>query len=116
MHDAQVLDEPVAHPVDVDLQQLWDERRARFRAAFPGLVAQVRVRAGRRDELLRTTVSVAAERPEGAEIVLDLRFGDLAHAVGVLWSLGPDVEAVTPPELRAALVERAAATARRYRD
>ncbi len=87
-----------------------------FRATFPVLLARVRVQAVRYDDLRRTTVTVDAEHPAGDEIVLDLRFGDLAHAVGVLWSLGPDVVALSPPELRAALALRATATACRYRD
>lgn len=114
VREAQPLDEPAAHTGDVDLERLWDERRARFLASFPVLAARVRVRASRRDDLLGTAVTVDAECHTGEEIELDLRFGDLAHAVGVLWSLGPDVEALAPPELRAALAVRARATAAHY--
>ncbi len=115
VHEAQTLDEPAARPANVDLERLWDSRRARFRAGFPVLAAQVRVRAARRDDLLRTPVVIDAERHAGDDIELDLRFGGLDHAVGALWALGPEVEALAPPELRTALAERAAATARRYR-
>ncbi|MHA6785608.1 helix-turn-helix transcriptional regulator [Pseudonocardia saturnea] len=116
MRDAQVLDEPAAATGDVDLEQLWEARRAGFRASLPRLVARVRVRPGRRADLLRTVVAVDGERPDGGWLDLDVRFGDLAHAVAVLWSLGPDAEARTPPELRSALGERARATARRYEE
>lgn len=116
MQDAQVLDEPAAPTGDIDLEQLWEARRAGFRASLPRLVARVRVRPERRADLLRTSVAVDDEQPAGGWLELEVRFGDLAHAVAVLWSLGPDAEARTPPELRSVLAERARATARRYEE
>jgi predicted DNA-binding transcriptional regulator YafY len=59
-------------------------------------------------------VEVDAERVEGDLLVLDVRFGGLRHAVHAVWALGPDAEALSPPELREALATRAAATAARY--
>jgi predicted DNA-binding transcriptional regulator YafY len=107
---AEVLDEPAAPAGDVDLEQLWEERRARFRASMGTLPARVRVHASRRGAL-PAPVLIDAEAVEGEWHVLDVRFGDRAHAEAVLWSLAPDAEAVEPPDLRAALADRAAITA-----
>ena len=112
---AEVLDEPAARPDGVDLAALWERRRAGFAASMPTLTARVLVTdAG----LLR--VPDAGPGPHARRPVADGRteveigFGGLGHAVHVLWGLGPDAEALDPPELRAALADRAAATARRY--
>jgi predicted DNA-binding transcriptional regulator YafY len=107
---AEVLDEPAAPVGEVDLQRLWEQRRDRFRAGMAALPARVRLRAARR-AALPGPVAVDAESVDGEWCVLDVRFGDLAHAVAVLWALAPDAEAVGPPELRAALAGRAAAVA-----
>lgn len=110
VRDAEVLDEPAAPTGDVDLERLWEQRRDRFRAGMGALPARVRLRASRR-AALPGPVAVDAESVDGEWCVLDVRFGDLAHAVAVLWALAPDAEAVEPPELRAALAGRAAAVA-----
>ncbi len=44
MREVQELPEPAERPTGVDLERVWEERRARFSAGFPGLVADVRVR------------------------------------------------------------------------
>lgn len=61
----------------------------------------------------RAEAAGGERRPSGAAewVVARAEFGDVRHATAVLWSLSPDVEALDPPELRAALAERAAATA-----
>jgi predicted DNA-binding transcriptional regulator YafY len=112
--DVEPLDEQAAHPGDVDLETLWEERRARFTAGLPVLAATVRIRPARRSGLLAARVAIDAERAEGDLLVLDVRFGDLAHAVGAIWALGPDAEVLSPPDLREALATRAAATAAHY--
>lgn len=115
VREAQELAEPAQRPVDVDLERAWEERRTRFAQGLSTAPVQLRLRAHRRGDLLRTAVAVDAERPDGEDwLELDLRFGDLAHAEGVLWSLAPDAEALAPPELRERLRARAAATASRY--
>ena len=114
MREAQVLDEAAAPTGDVDLGELWEARRAGFLASLPRLAARVRVRPERRADLLRTAVTIDDERDVDGWRELDLRFGDLPHAVAALWLLAPDAEALAPPELRAALAERASATAHRH--
>ena len=116
MRAAEVLDEPATPAGDVDVEALWDARRARFRAGLAVLPARIRLPAARRGDL-PGTVTVDAEHPDGDDpgaLVLDVRFGDPAHAGKVLWELAPHVELLAPPELRAALADRAAATAARY--
>lgn len=114
VRDAEVLDEPAAPTDDVDLEQLWEERRTRFRASMGTLPARVRIRATRRGAL-PGPVAVDAESADGEWRVLEVRFGDRAHAEAVLWALAPDAEALDPPELRAALAARASATAEQHR-
>ena len=106
---AEVLDEQAARAGDVDVEALWEERRAGFLTALPSVPARIRLRAARRADL-PATVRVDAEEPEGEWTVLDVRFGDRAHAEHVVWSLAPDAAVLGPPDLRAALIARAAAT------
>jgi predicted DNA-binding transcriptional regulator YafY len=112
--DAQVLDEPATVPPDVDLARLWEARRAGFLASLPRLAVRVRVRPERRADLLRASVDVDGERDVDGWLELDLRFGGLDHAAATVWLLVPDAVVLDPPELRAVLAERAAATLRRH--
>jgi predicted DNA-binding transcriptional regulator YafY len=109
--DAEELDEPARRPEGVDLEELWRRRRAEFRARRPGLGARVRIAPGRLEELSRTAISVTG----GPGEVVEARFGDLHHAVRVLWSLAPDAQALAPPELVDALRARAESVARAHR-
>jgi predicted DNA-binding transcriptional regulator YafY len=108
--DAGELDEPARRPEGVDLEELWRRRRAEFRARRPGLGARVRIAPGRLEELSRTAISVTGGPGE-----VEARFGDLHHAVRVLWSLAPDAQALAPPELVDALRARAESVARAHR-
>jgi predicted DNA-binding transcriptional regulator YafY len=114
MEQAEVLDEAAAPVGDVDLEELWERKRSAFRASLPRYAVRVRVRPDRRDGLLRTAATLDAERAVGDRLELDLRFGDIGHALVTVWAMGADAEALDPPELRAALAERAAATAALY--
>jgi predicted DNA-binding transcriptional regulator YafY len=115
MREVQELPEPAERPTGVDLERVWEERRARFSAGFPGLVADVRVREAVRARLVDRALQVRAERPDGPGwLRIELDFGGLDHALAMVWALGPDAEVLGPPELRAATAERAAATAARY--
>lgn len=77
----------------------------------------VRVDPARREDLLDTAVAVRAEEPDpDGRLRLELTFQDSRHAEWALWQLGADAEALTPPSLRTALRDRAAALAARYAD
>jgi predicted DNA-binding transcriptional regulator YafY len=112
---AEELPEPAQRPNRVDLERAWRERCAQFLSS-DHIAVLVRVAPARREELLSTAVAVRAEE-SGADgrLRLEVTFQDLRHAVWALWQLGTDAEALTPPELRAALRDRAVTLADRYR-
>jgi predicted DNA-binding transcriptional regulator YafY len=108
--------EQAVRPPDVDLDEAWRARRAAFLASLPTLPVEVRVRASRRADLLRTTGEVLAEEPAAdGWLRLTVAFGDAVHAERVLWSMAADVEVLAPAELRALLAARAETVAARYR-
>ena len=102
------LDEPADRPSEVDLNRLWEQRRSRFTATLTWLPVTARVLARRRGDLVRTALRLIDERAEdGGWIRLELAYGDRAHAVGALWSLGADAVVLAPEDVRAAIVRRA---------
>ena len=108
--------EQAVRPPDVDLDEAWRARRTAFLASLPTLPVEVRVRASRRADLLRTAGEVLAEEPAtDGWLRLTVAFGDAVHAERALWSMAADVEVLAPAELRAALAARAEAVAARYR-
>jgi predicted DNA-binding transcriptional regulator YafY len=114
---ATVLDEPAAARPDVPLAELWQQRRRRFREGMAEFGVQVRVRAGRRDDVVRAALSVAGEVTEDdGRVRMDVTFADRAHAAAVLWSLLPDVTVLEPVGVRAELAERLDAAAAGLRD
>jgi predicted DNA-binding transcriptional regulator YafY len=115
MHDVEELDEPAQRPPEVDLERMWTERRARFLASLVRVVVRVGVRADRLPDLERAVRVVRVVREQDGRLVVEAEFGDDAHAAGVLWSLTPDVEVLTPEPVRALLTARAAAVAALYR-
>ncbi|WP_020423166.1 YafY family protein [Amycolatopsis sp. ATCC 39116] len=113
---AEALDEPAQRPDRADLDRAWRERSARFRAGGDQVTVVARADPARREELVRTAVAVHAEvaDPDGL-LRLEVVFQDARHAEWALWQLGTDAEALAPQWLRAALGDRAAAIAARYR-
>ncbi|MEU4424957.1 WYL domain-containing protein [Actinoplanes sp. NPDC024001] len=111
---AEALPEPAQRPDRVDLDRIWQERRAQF-LSDGHLSVLVRVNPARREDLLAMAVAVRAEEP-GADgwPRLEVTFQDSWHAEWALWQLAASAEALSPPSLRAALRERAAALADRY--
>lgn len=113
---AEELPETAERPNRVDLDRIWRERSARF-LSDGHLTVLVRVDPARREDLLDTAVAVRAEEPDpDGRLRLELTFQDSRHAEWALWQLGADAEALTPPSLRTALRDRAAALAARYAD
>ncbi|MFF5075846.1 helix-turn-helix transcriptional regulator [Actinoplanes sp. NPDC000266] len=113
---AEELSEPARRADRVDLDRVWRERCEQFLSG-DHLAVAVRVRPGRREELLGAAVAVRAEEAgDDGWARLEVSFQDLRHAVWALWQLGPDAEALSPPALRAALHDRAAAIAQRYQE
>jgi predicted DNA-binding transcriptional regulator YafY len=115
LQEIEELAEPADRPAGADLERAWRERKERFAATMPRLVATVLVRETSRAALVRSAREVVTERPDGAGwLRVELEFTELDHALAVVWALGPHAEAIGPAALRAALAERAAATAARY--
>lgn len=110
MLEVEELAEPATRR-PVDLERAWADRRDRFRAALPRMEVRLRVRESRRAALAAATDAPSTEVHEPGWVAVRAEFGDVGHAAEVLWSLSPDVEVLDPPELRAALAERAAVTA-----
>src|SRR4051794_23515341 len=116
VREVRVRDEQAVRPPDVDLDRTWRVRRTAFVASLPALPVEVRVRASRRADLLRTAGNVlAGEQAGGGWPRPTGEFGDPVHAERVLWSMAADVEVLGPAELRAATVDRVAELAARYR-
>jgi predicted DNA-binding transcriptional regulator YafY len=93
---------------------VWRQRCAAF-LADGHLTAKVRVRPGRREDLLGTAVAVRAEEPEtGGWLRFEVTYQDAWHAEWALWQLGTDAEAFSPESLRTALRARATAIAAHY--
>jgi predicted DNA-binding transcriptional regulator YafY len=115
VQEARERAEQAVRPPDVDLDEAWRARRAAFLASLPTLPVEVRVRASRRADLLRTAGEVLTEEPAAdGWLRLTVAFGDAVHAERVLWSMAADVEVLAPADLRAATVARITALAERY--
>lgn len=114
MHDVEELDEPAQRPSGVDLERMWEERRARFLASVVRAVVRLRVRADRLPDLRRAARVVRVEASPDGRLEVEAEFGGDAHAAGVLWTLTPDVEVLTPEPVRALLTARAAEAAALY--
>jgi predicted DNA-binding transcriptional regulator YafY len=112
---AEALPEPAQRPERVDLDRIWRERGARFRAGGDLVTVPVRVTAARRDDLVRTAVAVGAEESLGdGRLRLEVTFQDARHAEWALWQLAPDARALAPEWLVARVRGRATATVAEY--
>ena len=70
-----------------------------------------------RDDLADTALAVHAEHTgDDGWHHLEIAFRDARHAEWALWRLGARAEALTPPWLRTALHDRAAAITALYRN
>ncbi|MCQ4122443.1 helix-turn-helix transcriptional regulator [Rhodococcus tibetensis] len=109
------LDESAQRPADVDLAAVWERRRTAFRATTKPVVADVLVRVDRRDDLVERVFGVRTETAfDRSRVRVEAVFGDHAHANGVLWAMGDDVEVLGPAKLRAELLSRAMRMLARY--
>jgi predicted DNA-binding transcriptional regulator YafY len=106
IEEAEELTEPAMRPSGIDLDALWERRRADFRRRVPHIECRVR---GDRALLAREVLVLGA-----SDGLVTCAFGSLEHAERVLWPLAPQVVAVGPPELVAALTTRAAAVVAAY--
>lgn len=112
---AEELDEPAQRADRVDLDRAWQDRGTRFRAGGDQVTVRVLVHPARREELVGTAVAVLGEEVDAdGRLLIEVAFQDSRHAEWALWRLSTNAEALSPQWLRAALHDRAAATAARY--
>jgi predicted DNA-binding transcriptional regulator YafY len=112
---AEELDEAARRPDRVDLNQAWQDRGTRFRTGGDQVTVLVRVDPARREDLVGTALAVNSEAADAdGRLRLEVTFQDPRHAEWALWQLATSAEALTPPWLRTALRDRAAAIAARY--
>ncbi|GGV38887.1 transcriptional regulator [Actinomadura cremea] len=112
---AEELPEPAQRPDRVDLDRAWQERSTRFRTGGDQVAVLVRVHPARREDLVGTALAVRSEQADAdGRLRLEVTFQDRRHAVWALWQLAASAEALSPPWLRAALHDRAAAIAASY--
>ena len=103
------LAEPAQRPDRVDLHRAWQERSRRFRTGGDQVTALVRVDPARRQDLVRTALTVLAAGVDAdGWLRLEVTFQDARHAEWALWQLATGAEALAPTWLRTALRHRAA--------
>lgn len=113
--EAKELAEPADRPAQVDLDRIWQERSARFRAGEDQLTVELRIDPTRREELANTALAVLRETADTEGwLLMEASFQDLRHAVWALWQLDTDAEVLAPEELRNALHQRALMITNRY--
>ncbi|WP_327323121.1 WYL domain-containing protein [Streptomyces sp. NBC_01210] len=108
---------------DFDLPAFWEERAAQFVRSILRAEVVVRVtEAGARrlpyvtDRAAAREALAAAEGPDGqGRVTLTLPVESHEVAYGQLFALGPEVELLEPPELRALFAESAERAAQLYR-
>ncbi len=101
MREAAILDRPTRHLAGFDLATYWERSAAEFRDKLPRYYATflasrdamqwVRYRGWRLEE----------ETAEGESVRVRLRFDAEEEAIQFALSLGSQIEAIEPPELRA---------------
>lgn len=114
IQESDLLPERFERPADFDLAAYWTSWVAAFESSRPRYQVRVRVGPGLESRLallwgehLRTRLSQASADGAGWREI-NLTFETFEAAQSSLLGLGPQVEVLEPPELRAALVAAAA--------
>ena len=116
------LDEGFTRPEDFDLAKFWQEWTERFERESYTAEAVIRVSPEGRARAVHLTAPAvrraieesAGEPDAGGWVRATVPIESIRHAVADLLKLGPDLEVLEPPELRAAVTDRIAALARLY--
>lgn len=116
--EASVTDEPFARPEGFDLAANWAASMRSFKTNLPRYEAAVRIAADRWDAFRRERfVSIHELRKSGAAWVeANVTFDTLQSACGILLAYGRGAEALSPAELREAVIAEARAVLSLYSD
>jgi predicted DNA-binding transcriptional regulator YafY len=122
VQEVDVLDEVADRPADLDLRAEWGKLRAGLETTMPVAVdVVVRVRPERVELVRRIATPMLAEGQHARDIPSDdewphlvLRFRVREAAWGVLLGFAGDVEVLEPVEIRARMLELAAAAVATY--
>jgi predicted DNA-binding transcriptional regulator YafY len=118
VREATLLEEPCARPDDFDLVAYWERSTTEFTAALPRYPATLRVQASLlgRLRLGERYTSLEAAGPPDTEgwARVEMRFEEEHNAVEFILGFGDRIEVVAPDELRALVIEQAAAILARY--
>jgi len=118
VREATLLEESCARPDGFDLASYWERSTQEFTAALPRYLATLRVEAalvGRLRQGERYT-QLEAEEPPDAEgwAQVEMRFEEEHNAVEFILGFGDRIEVVAPDELRAQVIQQAAAVIALY--
>lgn len=118
MLGAQLVDEPVRRRPGVELDAVWDVLRQHVEGVSGDLVVTVQVRKERLDRFLHAWAQELdpPTQPENTHedwVPITLRFSGL-EATRSLLPWAPEVEALSPPEVRNELATVAAEASRIY--
>jgi predicted DNA-binding transcriptional regulator YafY len=118
VREATLLEEPCARPDDFDLVAYWERSTSEFTAALPRYPATLRVQASLlgRLRLGERYTSLEAAGPPDTEgwARVEMRFEEEHNAVEFILGFGDRIEVVAPDDLRALVIEQAAAILARY--
>lgn len=121
VHEATMLDESFDRPEGFDLQEHWADYQRDYASRVYRANATVRLSPAGRELLFLLGPIVARAAWEGMNepdadgwTTTTLPIESQRHALHALLQLGPDVEVLDPPDLRALIAETARATAEQY--
>jgi predicted DNA-binding transcriptional regulator YafY len=115
MSDVEQLDEPAQRDPYIDLAAIWDRRRTQFREGLELVSATIRVTPNRSPTVSAAALEVTrVTSGRGDLLTYEVVLGGVGQACSLMWTLGEEGELVSPPELRAAVRDRARALADRH--
>ncbi|MHC3002591.1 helix-turn-helix transcriptional regulator [Gordonia sp. GN26] len=111
MSGVEVLDEPAVRDENVDLNEIWERRRAAFRSSFDPVDVVIECAADDAEQVRSIAASSKTLDANGTRQRVELRFADHRHAVRALWTtmFDHDIVVEEPEWVRKALSDRARA-------
>ncbi|GAC00016.1 putative DeoR family transcriptional regulator [Gordonia namibiensis NBRC 108229] len=109
MSGVEVLDEPAVRDEAVDLNEIWERRRAAFRSSFDPVDVVIECAADAVEQIRSIAAFSKPLTDSGTRRRVELRFADHRHAVRALWTtlFDHDIVVEEPGWVREALSDRA---------